>query len=353
MELSKLGWDAGFAAEFDRRAKAGSLAARVTEENKGFYRVACEAGEYLTQLSGRDFHRTGERAVFPVVGDWVVITPHAREQRATLTAILPRRTALSRKQAGRAAGQQVLASNIDVVFIVTALNLEFNLRRLERYLAMVRESGARAVVLLNKADLCADTDALCAAAARAAPGATILAASAATGEGLAALRGLLAPGRTAALVGSSGVGKSSLLNALAGEALQHVQAARGSDDRGRHTTTSRHLLVLPCGALLIDTPGMRELELWDAAEPAPQSFDDIEALAPGCRFRNCRHGGEPGCAVEQAIASGALDRERLLNYQKIEAAARTATDKKESEARQAAKQRAKKSAKPRPPSSRE
>jgi ribosome biogenesis GTPase len=343
VHLAELGWDASFAAHFESEAVPKySVPARVTEESKGFYRVLAESGEYLAEISGRLFHRAEERSSFPAVGDWVVVTPRPNEARATITAILPRRTVLARKQAGRLFDQQILAANLDTVFIVASLNQEFNVRRIERYLAMVRESGAQPVILLNKADLCLAAVELTVAAEQVAAGAPVHAISAATGEGLDALREYLTPGRTAALVGSSGVGKSSIVNAIAGAALQYTQTVRDSDDRGRHTTTSRQMLVLPSGSLLIDTPGMRELQLWDSDEGLSETFDDIAAIAPHCRFRDCQHAGEPGCAIEQAIADGSLSRERLENHRKMEAALTFQQTKIDTEARLSAKQRIKK-----------
>jgi ribosome biogenesis GTPase len=343
VHLTELGWDASFAGHFElEAAPEGSAPARVIEESKGFYRVLAESGEYLSEISGRLFHRAEERSGFPAVGDWVVITPRPNEGRATITAILPRRSLLARKQAGRVLDQQILAANLDTVFIVAALNQEFNLRRIERYLAMVRGSGAQPVVLLNKADLSPDAAELSVAAEQVAAGAPVHAISAHTGVGLRALLQYLVPGRTAALIGSSGVGKSSIVNAIAGSALQQTQTVRDSDDRGRHTTTSRQMLVLPCGSLLIDTPGMRELQLWDGEEGLPETFDDIAAVALNCRFRDCQHAGEPDCAIEQAIVDGSLSRERLESYRKMEAALSFQQTKIDAEARLSAKQRIRK-----------
>jgi ribosome biogenesis GTPase / thiamine phosphate phosphatase len=342
VRLTELGWNAFFEGHFAEHAAAGYVPARVSEESKGFYRVLAEHGEWLAQITGGVRHRAGQRGDFPAVGDWVAVAPRA-EDRATIMAILPRRTVLARKVVGRVVDQQILAANLDVVFIVAALNQEFNVRRIERYITLVWESGAQPVVLLNKADLCADAAALCAQVQRASPVVPVHTLSATTGHGLDALRPYLGAGRTAALVGSSGVGKSTILNVLLGASAQRVGAVRAADDRGRHTTASRQMIVLPDGGgILVDTPGMRELQLWDAGASLAQTFQDIGSLAPGCKFRDCQHNGEPGCAVEQAIVEGSVKRERLENYHKMEAELRFVETKVDLDARRTSKARVKK-----------
>jgi ribosome biogenesis GTPase len=285
------------------------------------YRIATDAGEFSAEPSGALWHRTPTRAGMPVVGDWV----EARivgDGQAIVEAVLPRRTLFSRRAAGRREDEQPIAANIDVVFLVCGLDGDFNLRRLERYLALAQESSARPVVVLNKADLCDDLAARITSAEAVSAGAAVVAASTRSEGGLDALRAHIAPGATIALLGSSGVGKSSIVNALVG--VEHLRTAevREDDSRGRHTTTHRELISLPGGAALIDTPGMRELQLWASEESVDAVFDEIAEAAAGCRYRDCTHSGEPGCAVEEALRSGALTEDRLRSYRKLQAEAR-------------------------------
>ncbi len=319
LELRDLGWNSFFEGYFSDLRQAALVPARVVEELKGFHRVRSGDGEYLAEITGRIRYQAEDREDLPAVGDWVALAPRPEEGRARIECILPRRTKLSRKAAGRMRSEQIVATNLDVVFVVTSLNRELNLRRLERYLTVAWDSGARPVVLLNKADLCIDADARAADVARVSLGVPVPLLSARAGTGLEALRQYFARGETAAFVGSSGVGKSSIINALAqGQALR-VQPVREGDDRGRHTTTSRQMILLPTGGIVIDTPGMRELQLWESGHGMDQAFEDIETLAQRCRFRDCSHRGEPGCEIEAAIANGLLDWERLENQRKLEA----------------------------------
>ena len=246
---------------------------------------------------------------WPAVGDWVVLEAGAR-----IACVLPRQTAFARKEAGTATRQQVIAANIDVLFVVTGLDGDFNPRRIERYLLLAWESGAKPVVVLNKADVCADVEEAAGSIAALASGAPVLVVSAIEGWGLAALEAHLQPAQTAALAGSSGAGKSTLINRLLGRDQQRVQEVRAGDSRGRHTTVQRELFLAPHGWLLIDTPGLRELQLWAGPESVDAAFSDIASLATSCRFRDCRHQGEPGCAV---VASG-IDEARLANYLKMQ-----------------------------------
>ena len=253
-------------------------------------------------------------------------------------AVLPRRTAFIRKAAGQGQIPQIVAANVDVAVLAAALTPDFNPRRLERYLAIAWQSGARPLVVLTKADLCEDVDAAVDATRALAAGVDVLAISSTTGEGLADLAGRLLPGETAVLVGSSGAGKSTLVNALAGEARMAVGEVREDDGRGRHTTSHRELILLPSGALILDTPGMRELGLMDADEGITATFDDIDSLAEQCRFHDCGHTNEPGCAVQAALEAGALDPHRWRNYQKLQREA-AFSDRKEDRAARSAERR--------------
>jgi ribosome biogenesis GTPase / thiamine phosphate phosphatase len=281
------------------------------------FRVVTEEGELTADVSGRLRHVTRDKAELPAVGDWVALRPDWAASRASIFAVLPRRTAFSRKAAGPAAGAQVVAANVDTVFLVTGLDLDFNVRRIERAVTLARESGAEPVIVLSKADLCDDPAGQMDAAARAAPGIAVVAVSATAGTGLGELAPWLQPGRTVVLVGSSGTGKSTLVNLLLGEDRQLIRAVREHDHRGKHTTTRRELLLLPSGALLIDTPGIRELGLWGGQEALSEAFSDIDVLALSCAFSDCTHGSEPRCAVRDALSSGALDQGRFNSYVKL------------------------------------
>lgn len=266
LRLNDLGWNSFFENQFSDLGQAALVPARVIEDFKHCYRVRAALGEYLAEIAGKIRYEAENRDDFPAVGDWVAIMPRPEEGRARIECILPRRTKLSRKVAGRELSQQIVATNIDTVFVVSSLNREFNVRRIERYLTVVWESGARPIVLLNKADLCENAAGLVADVERIALGVPAHLLSALEGTGLDAIRKYLARGETAAFVGSSGVGKSTIINALAGGESLRVQPVREGDDRGRHTTTSRQMILLPGGGIVIDTPGMRELQPWDSEE---------------------------------------------------------------------------------------
>lgn len=304
--------------------QGGSAAVgRVLLQERGLYRVVSEAGEQMAEVSGRLRHGAKGEADFPAVGDFVWLEGGAAQGNAVIQGILPRRSVFVRRAAGSGCAEQVIAANIDTVFICMALNGDFNLRRLERYLAVAWDSGAVPVVVLTKADLCGDMARRLGEVRKAAAGAEVLTASAVEPDGWRALLPYIGRGRTVALAGSSGVGKSTLINRLLGEE-RLVTGGLRSDDRGRHTTTRRELFLLETGGMVIDTPGMRELGLWAVDSGVEQSFADIEALAAQCRFRNCSHTGEPGCAVRAALASGELSGERLQSYQKLCAESRYA-----------------------------
>jgi ribosome biogenesis GTPase len=317
-DLTTLGWDDALAEQFAPYAADGLIAGRVTVQHRGAYDVLTEPGELRCDVAGRLYEESRSPADLPAVGDWVAVAPRAEEDAGTIQAVLPRRTKFSRKTAWQAAEEQVLAANVDVVFIVSSLNEDLNLRRLERYLILGRESGAQPVVLLTKSDLAHDPEGAVAAVEAIAADVPVHTLSSTTGEGLDAVRSHLRPGVTAALLGSSGVGKSTLVNTLAGEELLETQELR-SDGQGRHTTSRRELVQLPGGALVIDTPGMRELQLWAADEALEETFDDVTSLFAQCRFSDCSHEIEPGCAVKEAIADGTLAPERWESYLKLEA----------------------------------
>ena len=315
--LESYGWSEKLQAQFHPYAARALVPARVTVQQRGLYTVASELGELSAELSGR-FTFEADHGAYPVAGDWVAVAARPDEGRGTIQAVLPRRTAFVRKAAGGTVVEQVVAANVDSVFLVTSLNADLNLRRLERYLATAWESGAQPVIVLTKADLCDEVDDLVFEVESIAFGVPVHAVSALTGRGLAELRGYLGHGRTAVLLGTSGVGKSTLVNALAGEELLATAEIREDDARGRQTTTHRELVLLPGGGLILDTPGMRELGLWDASEGVSGTFEDVEELFGGCRFSDCAHEAEPGCAVRGALADGTLDESRWESYVKLQ-----------------------------------
>lgn len=316
-DLSALGWTPSRDDEIAPHAARGCVPARVGAQHRGTYVVHTAPGERPAEPAGHLLHAAAGAADLPVVGDWVAVHDPPGAAAAVVHAVLPRRSAFSRRAAGSAVAEQVVAANVDVVLVVTAVGRDLNARRLERYLAAAWDSGADPVVVLNKADLADDLDAAVAEAEAVAFGVPVHAVSAVAGTGVAELAGYAAGGRTVALLGSSGVGKSSLVNRLLGEERQAVRDVRSGDSRGRHTTTARELLPLPGGGLVLDTPGMRELGLWDADAGVDRTFADVAELAAGCRFSDCAHEREPGCAVLAALADGRLEAERLESYRKL------------------------------------
>jgi len=319
-DLEWLGWDDRWSALWQSAGPDGTSPARVTAVHREMYVIATTEGEGTAELAGRFRHQARGPADLPAVGDWVAVRMPDGDGRAVVQAVLPRRSRIARKVAGANTTEQVVAANVDVVAIVAGLDHDYNPRRLERTLVLVWDGGAQPLVVLNKADLRApaERDALVAETAAVAPGVAVIALSAATGEGVEALDASLRPGRTIALIGSSGAGKSTLVNRLLGSERQRTAAVRDGDSRGRHTTTHRELIPLPGGALLVDTPGLRELQLWAAPEAVEGTFADVEALAASCRFGNCRHEEEPGCAVLAAVAAGTLPAERLTSFHNLQ-----------------------------------
>ena len=317
-ELESLGWSERLSSLYEPFAGEDVVAGRVSIQHRGAYDVLTELGELRCEVPRRLVHEATTTADLPVVGDWVVVAPRAADGSGTITAVLPRLTKFSRKTAWQAAEEQVLAANIDVALLLASMNEDLNLRRLERYLILAWESGARPVVVLTKADLHPAPDAAVAQVETIAGGVSVHAISSLTGQGLDDLRALLAPGLTAVLLGSSGVGKSTLVNTLAGEALLATQEIR-DDGKGRHTTTHRELVQLPTGALVIDTPGIRELQLWVADDGIDEAFEDVTELFAHCRFSDCAHDTEPGCAVRAALEDGTLPSARWDSYLKLQA----------------------------------
>ncbi len=317
MELSALGWTPDWSELFKPHLQAGLVPARVVTEDKHYYTVVSDTGPHLGQITGKLHHRRLHPGQLPKVGDWVGIRIPEATDRVSIECVLPRRTQITRKIAGREAAVQVLATNIDLALVVQALGEPVNHRRLERFLVMVHEGGAQPVVVLNKADLCADPDPITDEIRRIAGGHPVLVVSARTGRALPRLRELLAPGTTAVILGTSGVGKSSLVNRLYGERVQPTLPVRERDSKGRHSTTARELILLPNGSLIIDTPGLREFHLWSADDGLDVAFPDIAALAHQCRFRDCSHRTESDCAVRQGVTDGTLEASRLASYLKL------------------------------------
>jgi ribosome biogenesis GTPase len=312
--LAPLGWTDDLATH----VPDGLVPGRVVLEHTHIYRVITERGETLARVSGRLRHQADARSDFPAVGDWVAVEPGAEDSDARIHAVLPRRSRFSRRAAGNPTEEQIVAANIDTVFLVGGLDRDFNPRRIERYLQVAADSGASPVIVLNKADLVSDPDSIASDVTRIAPGVPVHLVSCHQPETLETLRRYLGAGQTGALLGSSGVGKSTIVNRLIGQDLLRTRDVRESDSRGRHTSTARQLVLLPGSGVLIDTPGMREIQLWDTAETRSGAFSEIEELGKRCRFRDCRHRHEPGCAVRAAVAAGALSGARLESFLKLQ-----------------------------------
>jgi ribosome biogenesis GTPase len=317
-DLKTLGWNPFFEKEFELYKSQGYEAGRVALEYQGIYRVFTDGGEMLAEVTGKLRFQAHQRADFPAVGDWIVFTRNAQENRASIHAILPRFSKFSRRAAGEATEEQIVATNVDTIFLVQGLDKNYNLRRVERYLALAQASGARPVIILSKADLTENVEELLREVEQVAAGVPVHAISSKLNQGLEPLYQYLGPGLTIGFIGSSGVGKSTLINQLLGKEQQKTQEVRAEDSKGRHTTVHRELIVLPRGGLLIDTPGMRELQLWDVGEGLTDTFADIETFARDCHFGDCRHENEPDCAVKTAVAEGILDAKRLESYKNLQ-----------------------------------
>jgi len=318
--LEDLGWKSFFQQHYQEANIPDTIPARVISEAKSSFELYSLYGELTATISGRMRYHAVSEALYPAVGDWVAVKPLVSEGKGIIQAVLPRKSKFSRKAAGDRTEEQIVSANIDIVFIVASLDggRNFNLRRIERYLTLARGSGATPVIVLNKADLCPDIYACISGVENITPGVSVHAVSARELIGLGALSAYLTRGTTAAFLGSSGVGKSSLINSLLGVERQETRGVREEDRAGRHTTTKRELILLPCGGMVIDTPGMREIQMWGGEDDLQGAFEDIETLAGECRFRDCGHKAESGCAVKAAIEHGELDCARLESYHKLQ-----------------------------------
>lgn len=321
MNLTKLGFTNHFEQQYKKFKEQpkykNCIPARVMLEHKHSYRVATEESEWLATIAGHYAYSSFSRQDYPAVGDWVLVEQMAGEEKAIIHALFERQSKFSRKMAGLEVDEQIVASNVDIVLLVMSLNADFNIRRLERYLVAAWDSGAKPVIVLTKADLCEDIDFHVREVEQVAFGVDLLVVSAVSGDGIETLQSLLTEGVTGALLGSSGAGKSTLMNVLLNNEKMKVNTIREDDAKGRHTTTHRELVMLPNGGCLIDTPGMRALQLWDQGESLNTSFHDIDHLSEQCRFRDCTHKNEPNCAVRSAIGNGDLEVARLQSYFKL------------------------------------
>lgn len=318
MELNNLGFDAFFQKHFENYQLETFSTGRICAEYKENYKLFSEFGELSANISGKFRNNCTTREDFPSVGDWVLFDYIENENKAIIQEVLPRKSKFSRKVAGQQTQEQIIASNVDFAFIVCALNYDFNPRRIERYLSLIWQSGATPVVVLTKTDLCSDVQDKISEVVNIAFGIDIYAISNVSTEGIEILKKYFEGNKTVVLLGSSGVGKSSLINNLAKEEIMKVNGLRSNIEKGQHTTTHKQMIFLPNGGLIIDTPGIRELQLWDAEDGISQTFKDIEELAESCKFNDCTHANEPGCAVRKAISEGILDKSRFENYIKVQ-----------------------------------
>ncbi|MCL6602919.1 MAG: ribosome small subunit-dependent GTPase A [Paenibacillus sp.] len=322
MSIEQYGWNRSWASKWsgieNKNVGKGLTPGRIVGDFGSKYRVLTESGEIWGELAGRLRHDLSHSGDFPAIGDWVALTLLDKGDHAIIHSVVPRNSVISRQAAGNVVSEQIIAANVDTLFLVSALNDDYNVRRMERYLIMAWNSGANPVILLTKADLCLDSELKIAEMERAAPGVAVHAVSAVEDSGRESLLPYIGFGQTVALTGSSGCGKSTLVNWLCGKPVQRTQEVREDDSRGRHTTTHRELFVMPDGGIIVDTPGMRELQLWNDDGGLDLAFGDVTLLASGCRFGDCRHQQEEGCAVLEAVRTGELEEKRLLNYRRTQ-----------------------------------